>query len=220
MPTTAAKASFKREVAQPTSSVNCREPEVIIPPTCPPVPINIGVVYTRWGNSSCAKTSGANLVYSGMAGKGYYAHPGGGIDFQCMPQNPEYHSNCPPGEGGAAFMYGVEYKNPMAGTDNHNVPCAVCYAPYRASQLMIPAKLTCPVGWVKEYDGYLMSSHYNHSSPSTFLCVDRSQESLVGSSDSAWGGAIYHVQPECDPHGFPCPPYDSARELACVVCTK
>ena len=209
----------KTDFATFTSHTKDEKEDVKVLPR-PPAPRGGGVVYTRWGNSSCADDSDTKLVYHGITGKGYYKHTGGGIDFQCMPYEPESYEDFQVGVGGSAYMYGVEYKNPLIGTHNHNVPCAVCYVPRRASRLMIPAKLSCPKGWTKEYAGYLMSSNHSHASPSTFLCVDRGQESLNGSSDSAWAGALYHVEPICNAQGFPCPPYNRESELTCVVCTK
>ena len=46
-----------------------------------------GAVYTRWGSSNCLIACGTRKVYSGMAGKSFYTHQGGGTDFQCMPEN-------------------------------------------------------------------------------------------------------------------------------------
>ena len=41
-----------------------------------PGPRNGGVVYTRWGKSSCPSVSGTTLVYAGRAGGTYYSHKG------------------------------------------------------------------------------------------------------------------------------------------------
>ena len=59
-----------------------------------------GAVYTRWGSSNCSSARGTKTVYSGMAGKTYYNHKGGGVDFQCMPENPQFYDD---------FRSGVEY---------------------------------------------------------------------------------------------------------------
>ncbi|KAK2174253.1 hypothetical protein NP493_816g02017 [Ridgeia piscesae] len=41
---------------------------------------------------------------------------------------------------------------------------------------MIPARLTCPDGWTKEYVGYLMSAHYTHQGRTTYTCVDNARK--------------------------------------------
>ena len=84
---------------------------------------------------------------------------------------------------------------------------------------MIPAKLTCPTGWTEEYDGYLMAEKYDHVSSATFECVDRnSPESVRGKDPFTQGGYFYHVEIKCN--GLDCPPYDTGKEVTCVVCTK
>ena len=45
---------------------------------------------------------------------------------------------------GTSYVYGVEYKGypgqPFQAVDNHNVPCAVCYASMSVAVTTIPAK--------------------------------------------------------------------------------
>ena len=85
---------------------------------------------------------------------------------------------------------------------------------------MIPARLTCPSSWTKEYDGYLMASRI--SSPhyrTEFVCVDSSPEVIPGSvGDHGNSGVFYFTEAACD--GMPCGPYHAEKELTCVVCTK
>ena len=185
----------------------------------PPGNTSGGAVYVRWGRTTCP--TGRELVYSGRAARGWYLYTGGGINYQCLPDNPEY-GEFEAGRGTyRAYIYGVEYQEPISALGSihdHNVPCAVCYVPTRATSLMIPAKLTCPTGWTEEYDGYLMSALNGHASPSTFECVDRNPESVPGSVADNNGGLFYHVEAQCN--GLPCPPYDDKKEVTCVVCTK
>ena len=82
---------------------------------------------------------------------------------------------------------------------------------------MIPAKTSCPTSWTREYYGYLMSSHYTQQR-SLYECVDKDQESIAGSHANNDGALFYHVEANCN--GMPCPLYDAAKELNCVVCTK
>ena len=47
----------------------------------PPGPRNGGVVYTRWGKTSCPNVTGTELVYAGRAGGSWYRHMGGGANY-------------------------------------------------------------------------------------------------------------------------------------------
>jgi hypothetical protein len=81
---------------------------------------------------------------------------------------------------------------------------------------MLPGKTSCPTSWTEEYDGYLMADYRGH--PRTaYKCVDRSQESVPGSSADTNGALFYHVEATCN--GLQCPPYDPQKELTCAVCT-
>ena len=50
--------------------------------------ISTGVAYERWGNSSCR--SGAEVVYSVRTGSTNSRHQGGGANYICMPDDPQY----------------------------------------------------------------------------------------------------------------------------------
>ena len=43
----------------------------------PPGPTAGGVVYTRWGKTTCPSTSGTQLLYAGRAGGSDYSERGG-----------------------------------------------------------------------------------------------------------------------------------------------
>ena len=84
-----------------------------------------------------------------------------------MPTNGPYF--LPPFSGDQkyrALIYGAEYqshtdKSSYAnGRFNHDVPCAVCHVSNRTVVYMVPAKYTCPTGWIREYYGYLMAEYY------------------------------------------------------------
>jgi len=118
------------------------------------------------------------------------------------------------------YMYGAEYQvtNPLrSDTHDSDVPCAVCYVPTRSTVYMLPAKYTCPLGWTREYYGFLMSERHNHAR-STFSCVDRSLVPVPSSSANHDGFLFYTVEGVCG--SLPCPPYDRNRELSCAVCTR
>ena len=156
------------------------------------------------------------MVYSGRAG-GSYATRGGAANHLCLPEDPEYTLPYRDGVQGFSFMYGAEYESPVQGTDDHDVPCAVCMTTGRGIVLTIPAKTSCPdETWSKEYEGYLMSGRKDLKR-SNFECVDRGQEAVPGSKGNVNGALFYHVEAQC--FGLKCPPYDPEKELNCVVCT-
>ena len=184
-----------------------------------PGPASGGAVYVRWGRTVCPSDQGTELVYSGRAGGSHYSHQGGGANHLCLPDDPE-HLQYTSGQQGNTYIYGLEYRTssrPLRNFNYHNVPCAVCHVTTRATLLMIPAKANCPTNWTTEYTGYLMTASWNHHR-STYECVDKDPESVselnVCDNNNA---RLYHVEPVC--FGLSCPPYDSGKELTCVVCS-
>ena len=124
------------------------------------------------------------------------------------------------------MIYIAEYELPE-GRDNavigkpiheQDVPCAVCEARNRKSQLMIPGRKTCYDGWSREYWGYLMSSRHSNKQQMNFYCIDADPEFLTGGSANTNGYILYLV--EIREKGNIFPPYVNGRELPCVVCTK
>ena len=181
-----------------------------------------GTVYTRWGKTSCPSDQGTSLVYSGRAGGSYYHHHGGGANLLCLPDDPEY-SRYESGVQGLSPLRGAEYQSnqnqPFGGTHNHNIPCAVCCISIRSKLLVIPAKLTCPTNWTTEYTGYLMAAHGGHRGRTLFECIDDQPESVPGLNTYDGDNALYyHVEATCN--SLSCPPYDSEKEVTCVVCTQ
>ncbi len=84
---------------------------------------------------------------------------------------------------------------------------------------MIPAKTSCPQNWTREYYGYIMSnSNHPDRKRSEYICVDKDQVSVPGTAGTQYGAMLFHVEVACP--GIQCPPYDSAKELNCVVCSK
>ena len=192
----------------------------------PPGDTTCGVVYTRWGRTTCSNTSGIQLLYAGRAAGSHYGHSGGGANHLCLPEQPQYSTYTAGVRGGRAHLYGTEYQTkgndngPLCSFHDHNniIPCAVCYASTRGTVVMIPARTTCPSSWTREYYGYLMAEYHGHHR-STFECVDLSPESIPGSTANTNGALFYHTEVQCS-YGIPCPPYDAQKEVMCVVCTK
>ena len=184
-----------------------------------PGPASGGAVYVRWGRTVCPSEQGTELVYSGRAGGSYWGHKGGGANHVCLPDDPD-NLRFTSGTQEGSYIYGVEYRpysQPLQNVNYHNVPCAVCHVTTRATLLMIPAKVNCPTNWTTEYTGYLMTERYNHYR-STYECVDKDPESVSGLNGQDDNNAVfYHVEPQCS--GISCPPYNSGKELTCVVCS-
>ena len=183
------------------------------------------MVYTRWGRTTCSNTSGAQLLYAGRAAGSAFNERGGGANYLCLPEQPQYSTYTAGTASARAHLYGAEYETvgyangPLQSLHNHNVPCAVCYAPTRETVVMIPARLSCPSSWTREYYGYLMAERSDPAhNRSTFECVDQSPQSVPDSIANTNGALFYHTEVKCN--GIPCPPYDAQKEVTCVVCTK
>ena len=178
-----------------------------------PGPKNGCVVYTRWGRISCPKTTGTQKLYTGKVAGNHYSHTGGGANYICLPDQPEFYSNT-----STTSNNNNSHIFRAFGDNNNSIPCVVCYVSNRTTYLMIPAKITCPKTWTIEYQGYLMTSHHTQPRNTIYECVDKDTESILGSGVKTAGTLFYHVQAQCN-NQF-CPPYNTEKELACVVCTK
>ena len=55
--------------------------------------------------------TGTSLVYNGRAAKSHYKNKGGGSNYLCLPNNPQY-GGYTPGVQGFSPVYGVEYELP------------------------------------------------------------------------------------------------------------
>jgi len=182
---------------------------------------NGGTVYVRWGHDQCPST--AQLVYSGRAGGPHPKQPGSGSNPQCLPIDPNFLTPISGGPQHRAYIYGSEYYT-YGSSDSHanrvhlnDVPCAVCHVSNRTAVYMVPAKYTCPIGWTREYYGYLMAEYYNDHRLE-YICVDSAFKIVLGSLSSNSGMLLHFVEGRCG--SLPCLPYDNTRELSCAVCTK
>jgi len=175
-----------------------------------------GSTYVRWGRKSCPTRS--ELVYDGYAGGGPWWKSGAGTTYLCLPKDPEWSTLNSPKEYG--YVFGAEYQTHYSDWDyvkDHDVPCAICRT-NNTNILMIPAKRTCPSGWMREYYGFLMSSKHTQESSKEFVCMDGSPETIAGTYENKDGALFYFQKAECG--SLPCDPYINFRELTCVVCTK
>ena len=164
------------------------------------------------------------FVLLGQMGGAHYTHPGGGVNYLCLPEDPKYDKYTG-SSNGVTYLYGTEYQ--VSSTHlfgkrllDYDAPCVVCFVKSRGSMLMVPAKNDCPSGWTEEYHGYLMTNFFNYRHSNDFICVDGDPEYVTGSQSNREGALLYPVQVACGGSSLPCPPYISGRELTCAVCTK
>ena len=192
----------------------------------PPGPTSGGATYIRFGSSSCPDINGTKHVYSGRVGGNLHNQAGGGGNYLCLPDDPEYSDSLDYLYTSRSFsyIYGTEYKETVGGKHSKNVPCAVCTVTTRSAVVMIPAKATCPPEWTREYYGYLMSQSQStgyfrpNEQRTPYECVDRGLENVKRTGGYSRAAHFYHVQATCN--GLKCPPYNIKQELNCVVCTK
>ncbi|XP_071845582.1 uncharacterized protein [Apostichopus japonicus] len=198
-------------------------PETPVPPAESSTSSATGVIYTRWGETSCPSTS--QLVYQGVMGSGNnYNQKGSGVDFLCLPLEPTFAD--PPSHGtGGANIYGVEYEQTLPTSPNihqSEAPCAVCLSPGKHSVVTIPGTNTClgSQEWTLEYQGYMMSSHYT-TNKSQFVCIDQNAEGIPRTNHNNNEPLLYNVDAKCSAGGggLPCPPYVDGYDILCAVCT-
>ena len=76
---------------------------------------------------------------------------------------------------------------------------------------MIPSHYECPIGWTREYYGYLMAGQHSHKAATQYTCVDESLEQISGSGPSTNSYLFYTAEAYCDPD-ISC----SDKEITCV----
>ena len=193
-------------------------------------PVYGGSFYIRWGRKTCPPTS--TFVYRGQMTGPSWLSEGGGPNWQCLPEDPEYNTNTP--RASNSFLRAAHYR--IGGSvQDHRIPCTVCETMQRVSQLMIPGKTRCPTSeWTLEYSGYMVSSAETESHSEDFktsnyfrgnyVCVDERPESLTSRSHGRAGPQLYYVLAACGDKVSGalnnCPPYKHANALSCVVCSK
>ena len=91
---------------------------------------------------------------------------------------------------------------------------------------MIPGQDKCPVGWRREYSGFLVSSpssavgnNTELNYRNTFECLDGDPERFIGGAADEKDVALFVlVEAECST--LPCPPYHAGVEVPCIMCSK
>jgi len=171
-------------------------------------------------------------LHAGIAAGSSHLEGGGGGNTLCLPKIPEYDQYIA-GLQYSGHIYGMQYdlytssnsvfdESNLGGVTFSGIPaaCAVCFV-NRESILMIPAKMTCPDGWNKEYGGYLVSeaSMVGTTERGDYKCWDRAPEAAGGGSGNGLRQSMaYQVEGICGT--LSCSAYESGKELTCVVCSK
>jgi len=174
--------------------------------------------YVRWGKTACS--GDAVAIYSGYVASAKYDVTGGGKNYICLADPPEW-GNVKAGQQGSV-MYGAQYvafDQPFSlanfiGQDANQItaPCVVCDSPNN-KVLMIPGRINCPSGWYSEYQGYLAA---NAQQASEWICVDSTPEPASAKTD--WHAVFYPSEVWCG--ALPCNKYVNGNEVSCVVCSQ
>ncbi|CAK9300015.1 unnamed protein product [Gordionus sp. m RMFG-2023] len=200
--------------------------------------------YVIWGQTTCPRSTNAQLLYTGIAASGHFYLTGSGGDYHCLPDNPTFFKFTDSIDS-KSKIYGAQYlinpaSNPFrsgrggvsgiktGGISGKTVVCAVCHVT-RNSQLMIPGSFRCPDGWTNEYNGFLMAS-LEKQTRTSFICVDEEAQSTgrAGGSNlnlipgqgknNKDGSVLVVVEVKCG--NLPCRKYPDGYELPCAVCTR
>ncbi|XP_071136663.1 uncharacterized protein [Mytilus edulis] len=181
----------------------------------------VTTVYTIWGRKSCPAVNGTSTIYSGLVAGKHWNEKGSGVSTLCLPHDPEPTPINFPSKlhgGYYARIWGSEYQfNFRNVAIDDDVPCSVCQVHEASTNLMIPAKTTCPVGWHKQYSGVLIGAWYDEY-PSEYICMDENSEYFEGTrSHNDDGRTLYPVRARCG--SLPCPPYSDYHYISCIVCS-
>ncbi|KAJ7374505.1 hypothetical protein OS493_004843 [Desmophyllum pertusum] len=103
-----------------------------------------GVKYVRWGRTTCP--SGAQVVYKGIMGGGYYGHQGGGVNYLCLPTHSKVRQVQKRKAGPRDMCMALSIKSVLSTplvrktsmTMTHRA--LFCFVKSRGSMLMMPRK--------------------------------------------------------------------------------
>ena len=174
------------------------------------------------------------LPCEGHAAGPHHNQGGGGSNFLCLPEEPQWKTHIGGHQTHTGMLYGVEYELFNSGRYHNNIfaetnsgrplldnpaACAVCYTSHRSTILMIPARTQCPRRWATEYEGYLVSefSTREYRKRSSYACWDEAPE-IASGGVSQNQAVISPVKVQCG--SLPCSTFVDEKELTCVVCSK
>ena len=153
-----------------------------------------GIVYTRWGESSCPGNE-TKTVFSGTLANTTAAN------YLCLPSH-HVHQQVEKEPANQKDLIRTKTTTTLYVSE---VPCSVCLALNQNTVLTVPAKVTCPLGWTREYHGFIMNGS---SEDGLYHCMDWSR----GGHSKSW---LDHIKVNCiDSSGSGC--HDN---IECAVCT-
>jgi len=196
--------------------------------SCNQAPSIPKAVYTRWGKSSCPDNGNTTQVYNGYIGNSFHTHQGGGSNYVCLPTKPKYQNSDPHSNvENRGYIHGVEFELGDSNIfDTKGVTgqyfdafCSVCESKHKYNSLMIPGTNVCPVGWKREYYGYLMAQK-KYLKRTEFICVDHKPDLTVGTENWGKGAFLHFVETRCGV--LPCRKgmYQDYLEMTCVMCSR
>lgn len=69
-----------------------------------------GANYIRWGRTTCPDTDGTELLYRGVAAGAFFAQLGGGSNYLCLPDEPEFLNVTAGNQNVRSRVYGAQYQ--------------------------------------------------------------------------------------------------------------
>lgn len=142
-------------------------------PTGPAAPVGPNHTYTRWGSASCGSDE---LLYWGWAYGGWYAHPGGTTQPQCLKENDPGAAYNGGNHGSylvalGTYFSGNDAAHQLAGvTARRGIPCAVCATPRACYEAK--GTSSCAPGWTAAATGELAGGYYNHETRLDAFCYE------------------------------------------------
>ncbi|GIY91671.1 uncharacterized protein CEXT_742611 [Caerostris extrusa] len=183
--------------------------------------------YTRWGSKECPSSPMMFKLHTGYMASTTSRGIGGGSDYLCLPDNPEFSENQPDfGNKESTVVTGVKYglmdDHPF---QEHNarifpgkgIPCALCHMTNRTLVHVFPAENECPDEWIYEYSGYLMAGT---NIPGTHICLNDPPVSYEELAEETQSHTLTIVHVSDKDGGLPKPPYEKKAAIKCVVCSK
>jgi len=196
-------------------------------------------IHTVWGRQACAGDS--ELVYSGAMGGGQAYKVGGPANYICLPSEKPFATggmvskdsagaSIQPiemrsmgdlsGWNGAKFGTGKTADGKLLEFDD--MACAVCKTK-APNQLMVAGRESCPVGYKKDYKGWLASANARKKKVQTFVCLFETPQANVGQNGNNNNKGLLYLT-ELSRTGLPTSGlftgYKYNFELTCAQCSS
>ncbi|KAF8769801.1 hypothetical protein HNY73_017410 [Argiope bruennichi] len=178
-----------------------------------------GSHYTHWGSDACP--SQTVLVFGGVMST-TDRDSIGSSQYTCMPndkQYPEGNNNSDDEIGDYPQVQQVAFVSRKKNGEQKRkaIKCSSCRVPGKSTTTMLVAKTECPSGWVKQYQGTLISTDIQQVR-GQLVCLDTSKPFEDISEDTESLTVVTEVSPKCG--SYPCSGGVSASTaLPCVVCS-